>query len=50
MPSAPKIRFNGGGRSGRTGSELESGVLNRAIKWHAERRVFRNGSKTVVLK
>ncbi len=32
------------------GSELESGVLNRAIKWHAERRVFRNGRKTVVLK
>ncbi|MRW88527.1 formyltetrahydrofolate deformylase [Duganella sp. FT80W] len=33
-----------------TGSELESVVLNRAIKWHAERRVFRNGNKTVVLK
>ncbi len=33
-----------------TGSELESMVLNRAIKWHAERRVIRNGSKTVVLK
>src|SRR5690349_13497564 len=32
------------------GSELESVVLNRAIKWHAERRVFINGSKTVVLK
>src|SRR5215470_18564051 len=32
------------------GSELESVVLNRAIKWHAERRVFRNGSKTVVLR
>jgi formyltetrahydrofolate deformylase len=32
------------------GSELESVVLNRAIKWHAERRVFRNGYKTVVLK
>src|SRR5580692_3932377 len=26
------------------GSELETVVLNRAIKWHAERRVFRNGS------
>jgi formyltetrahydrofolate hydrolase len=25
-------------------------VLNRAIKWHAERRVFRNGYKTVVLR
>jgi formyltetrahydrofolate deformylase len=33
-----------------TGSELESMVLNRAIKWHAERRVIRNDSKTVVLK
>src|ERR1700760_5106906 len=32
------------------GSELESGALNRAIKWHAERRVFRNGQKTVVLR
>jgi formyltetrahydrofolate deformylase len=32
------------------GSDLESVVLNRAIKWHAERRVFANGSKTVVLK
>jgi formyltetrahydrofolate deformylase len=33
-----------------TGSELETVVLNRAIKWHAERRVFRNGNRTVVLK
>jgi len=32
------------------GSELEAVVLNRAIKWHAERRVFHNGGKTVVLK
>jgi formyltetrahydrofolate deformylase len=32
------------------GSELETIVLNRAIKWHAERRVFRNGDRTVVLK
>jgi formyltetrahydrofolate deformylase len=32
------------------GSELEAVVLNRAIKWHAERRVFRNGRRTVVLK
>ena len=32
------------------GSELETVVLNRAIKWHAERRIFRNGRKTVVLK
>lgn len=33
-----------------TGSELESVVLNRAIKWHAERRVFRNGNKTVIMR
>lgn len=32
------------------GSELEAVVLNRAIKWHAEHRVFRNGGKTVVLR
>lgn len=32
------------------GGELESIVLNRAVQWHAERRVFRNGRKTVVLK
>jgi formyltetrahydrofolate deformylase len=33
-----------------TGSELEAMVLNRAVKWHAEHRVFRNGNKTVILK
>jgi formyltetrahydrofolate deformylase len=32
------------------GADLESVVLNRAVKWHAERRVFTNGAKTVVLK
>jgi len=32
------------------GSDLESVVLNRAVKWHAERRVVTNGSKTVVLR
>ena len=32
------------------GSELETVVLNRAIQWHAERRVLCNGTKTVVLK
>jgi formyltetrahydrofolate deformylase len=32
------------------GSDLESVVLNRALKWHAERRVFQNLTKTVVLK
>jgi formyltetrahydrofolate deformylase len=32
------------------GSDLESVVLNRALKWHAERRIFANDGKTVVLK
>ncbi len=32
------------------GGELESIVLNRALQWHAERRVIRNGNKTVILK
>jgi formyltetrahydrofolate deformylase len=32
------------------GADLETVVLNRAIKWHAERRVFINGRKTVVLR
>jgi formyltetrahydrofolate deformylase len=32
------------------GADLESVVLNRAVKWHAERRVFTNGNKTVVLR
>jgi formyltetrahydrofolate deformylase len=32
------------------GQDIESVVLNRAVKWHAERRVFRNGNKTVVLR
>jgi formyltetrahydrofolate deformylase len=32
------------------GADLESVVLNRAIKWHAERRVLLDGSKTVVLR
>lgn len=31
------------------GSDVESVVLNRAVKWHAESRVFLNGKKTVVL-
>jgi formyltetrahydrofolate deformylase len=33
-----------------TGKDLESVTLNRAVKWHAERRVFVNGRKTVVLR
>jgi len=32
------------------GADLESVVLNRAVKWHAEHRVFQNGGKTVVLR
>ena len=32
------------------GADLETVVLNRAIKWHAERRVLLDGAKTVVLR
>jgi formyltetrahydrofolate deformylase len=32
------------------GRDLESVVLARAVRWHAEWRVFRNGSKTVILR
>ena len=32
------------------GRDLESVTLNRAVKWHAERRVFQNQGKTVVLR
>ena len=32
------------------GRDVESVVLARAVKWHAERRVFLNGSKTVVFR
>jgi formyltetrahydrofolate deformylase len=32
------------------GSDLESLVLNRAVRWHAEHRVLLNGLKTVVLR
>ena len=31
------------------GREVESSVLSRAIKWHAEHRVILNGSRTVVM-
>jgi formyltetrahydrofolate deformylase len=31
------------------GREIEASVLSRAIRWHAEHRVFQNGHKTVVL-
>ncbi len=30
------------------GRETEASVLSRAIRWHAERRVFLNGNRTVV--
>jgi formyltetrahydrofolate deformylase len=30
------------------GAEIESRVLSRAVRWHAEDRLFMNGSKTVV--
>lgn len=31
------------------GREVEASVLSRAVRWHAEHRVFLNGNKTVVL-
>lgn len=31
------------------GREIEASVLSRAIRWQAQHRIFRNGSKTVVL-
>jgi formyltetrahydrofolate deformylase len=34
----------------RLGQDVESSVLNRAIRWHAEHRVFENGIRTIVLK
>jgi formyltetrahydrofolate deformylase len=32
-----------------TGREIEASVLSRAVRWHAEHRIFQNRSKTVVL-
>lgn len=32
------------------GNEIESVVLNRAIQWHAEHRIFEFGQRTVVLR
>ena len=32
------------------GRDIESAVLARAVRWHAERRILANGSKTVVFK
>jgi formyltetrahydrofolate deformylase len=34
----------------RIGRDIESVVLNRAVRWHAEHRILDNGSKTVVFK
>lgn len=34
----------------RLGQDVESTVLNRAVRWHAEHRVFQNGNRTVVLR
>ncbi|MFK8016716.1 MAG: formyltransferase family protein, partial [Gammaproteobacteria bacterium] len=31
------------------GNDIESIVLNRAVRWHAEHRVFLRGNRTVVL-
>jgi formyltetrahydrofolate deformylase len=32
------------------GQDIESTVLNRAIRWHAQHRVFQSGNRTVVLR
>jgi len=29
--------------------EIEASVLSRAVRWHAEHRIFLNGNKTVVI-
>ena len=34
----------------RLGQDVESSVLNRAVRWHAEHRVFYNGQRAVVLR
>ena len=34
----------------RVGQEIEARVLARAVLWHAERRVLRNGNRTVVFR
>ena len=34
----------------RVGQEIEARVLARAVLWHAERRVLRNGTRTVVFR
>jgi formyltetrahydrofolate deformylase len=32
------------------GHDLESVVLNRAVRWHAEHRIFVAGNRTIVLR
>jgi len=32
------------------GHDIESVVLNRAVRWHAEHRIFVHGQRTAVLK
>ena len=32
------------------GREVEASVLSRAVKWHAEHRIFMNGARTIVLR
>jgi formyltetrahydrofolate deformylase len=34
----------------RLGQDVESSVLNRAVRWHAEHRVFANGNRSIVLR
>jgi len=34
----------------RLGQDVESSVLNRAVRWHAEHRVFENGNRSVLLR
>jgi formyltetrahydrofolate deformylase len=34
----------------RLGQDVESTVLNRAVLWHAQHRVFENGHRTIVLR
>ena len=33
----------------RLGQDVECTVLNRAVRWHAEHRVYENGNRTIVL-
>jgi formyltetrahydrofolate deformylase len=33
-----------------TGSDIESLVLSRAVRWHVEHRILLNGHRTVVFR